>query len=339
MPRELYEAAPIDGAERCAAVPPRHPAAHPAGDQHGGDAAADRDLAHLQPGLRDDQWRARRLLARRSSITSTRSRSCSNAGLRLGGLDAAVRSRSSCSPSLQRCVLRRARPWLSRRISRRIRARLRATCRSGSSAWCWRRSGRRPSSGWSRPRSSPPAQVMTHDDRVAAARGDLRQLRQGASSIRSPRWAMNSLIQATVATALCVLFGAMAGYALARLRFPGRDLLFLLFLASLMVPTEVSVVPMLLAFIKIGWAITYQALILPMIGNVFCGLHLPPVLPDLSQGARGSRHRRRRRPLPDLLPDRPAAGPLAGDRRGGDRLHAELEQLPVAAARHLRRGA
>ena len=55
----------------------------------------------------------------------------------------------------------------------------------------------------------------------------------------------------------------MAGYALARLRFPGRNLLFLLFLASLMVPTEVSVVPLLLAMIKIGWANTYQALILP----------------------------------------------------------------------------
>lgn len=82
-------------------------------------------------------------------------------------------------------------------------------------------------------------------------------------------WAMNSLIQAAVTTALCVLFGAMAGYALARLRFFGRDALFLLFLAALMVPAEVTVVPLLLAFIKIGWASTYQALILPMIGNVF----------------------------------------------------------------------
>ena len=55
----------------------------------------------------------------------------------------------------------------------------------------------------------------------------------------------------------------MAGYALARLRFPGRDFLFCLFLASLMIPTEVCVVPLLLAMIKIGWANTYQALILP----------------------------------------------------------------------------
>lgn len=83
------------------------------------------------------------------------------------------------------------------------------------------------------------------------------------------RWLANSLIQASVSTALCVFFGAMAGFALARFRFPGRAAIFLVFLASLMVPVEVTVIPMLLAFIKIGWASTYQALILPTIANVF----------------------------------------------------------------------
>jgi multiple sugar transport system permease protein len=53
------------------------------------------------------------------------------------------------------------------------------------------------------------------------------------------------------------------------MRFPGRNLLFGLFIASLMVPTEISVVPLLLGMIKIGWANTYQALILPTVGNVF----------------------------------------------------------------------
>ena len=83
------------------------------------------------------------------------------------------------------------------------------------------------------------------------------------------RWGVNSLIQAGVSTALCVLFGAMAGYALARLHFPGRNILFAFFLASLMIPAEVSVIPLLLGFIKLGWASSYQALILPAIGNVF----------------------------------------------------------------------
>lgn len=81
-------------------------------------------------------------------------------------------------------------------------------------------------------------------------------------------WAINSVIVAVVATAICVLAGAMAGYALARLRFPGRNVIFLLFLSSIMIPPEVGVVPLLLAMIKIGWASTYQALILPLIGNV-----------------------------------------------------------------------
>jgi ABC-type glycerol-3-phosphate transport system permease component len=83
------------------------------------------------------------------------------------------------------------------------------------------------------------------------------------------RWAFNSLVQACVSTALCVLFGAMAGYALARLRFPGNGLLFAVFIASLMIPAEVTVVPLLLAVIKAGWASTYAALIIPTIANVF----------------------------------------------------------------------
>jgi multiple sugar transport system permease protein len=83
------------------------------------------------------------------------------------------------------------------------------------------------------------------------------------------QWALNSAFVAVTSTALCVLFGAMAGYAVARLRFPGRRLLFSLFLLSLMIPGEVSIVPMLLGFIQVGWANTYQALILPTIANVF----------------------------------------------------------------------
>ncbi|MDE2789709.1 MAG: carbohydrate ABC transporter permease [Paracoccaceae bacterium] len=83
------------------------------------------------------------------------------------------------------------------------------------------------------------------------------------------RWFLNSLVQAVTSTTLCVLFGALAGFSLAQFRYPGRATIFLVFLASIMIPVEVSVVPMLLAFIKIGWASTYKALILPTIANVF----------------------------------------------------------------------
>ncbi len=83
------------------------------------------------------------------------------------------------------------------------------------------------------------------------------------------RWAFNSVVVATISTALCVVAGALAGYALARMRFPGRNLIFAIFLASLMVPVEITVVPMLIAMIQVGWANTYQALILPTVANVF----------------------------------------------------------------------
>lgn len=83
------------------------------------------------------------------------------------------------------------------------------------------------------------------------------------------RWTLNSLIVVLTTTALCVMAGALAGYALARMNFPGKGVLFALYLASLMVPIEVYAIPMLLGIIKIGWANTYQALILPSVGNVF----------------------------------------------------------------------
>lgn len=83
------------------------------------------------------------------------------------------------------------------------------------------------------------------------------------------RWTLNSVIVSVSATFLCVLSGAMAGYALARMTFPGRNLLFVVYIASLMVPIEVYAVPMLLGIIKVGWGNTYQALILPSVGNVF----------------------------------------------------------------------
>jgi len=83
------------------------------------------------------------------------------------------------------------------------------------------------------------------------------------------RWTLNSVIVVVASTFLCVLSGALAGYALARLNFPGKRALFFLYVASLMVPIEVYAIPMLLGIIKIGWANTYQALILPSVGNVF----------------------------------------------------------------------
>lgn len=83
------------------------------------------------------------------------------------------------------------------------------------------------------------------------------------------RWAWNSVVVTTASTFLGVMFGAMAGYALARLNFPGKTLFFSLLIASLMIPTEMTIVPMLIGFLKVGLANSYTAMILPAVANVF----------------------------------------------------------------------
>ncbi|HOK71074.1 MAG TPA: carbohydrate ABC transporter permease [Bacillota bacterium] len=59
-----------------------------------------------------------------------------------------------------------------------------------------------------------------------------------------PRYFLNSLIVAGVATVTNVLFGSLAGFAFARLEFPGRDVIFFAILGTMMVPIHVTVVPL-----------------------------------------------------------------------------------------------
>jgi multiple sugar transport system permease protein len=82
------------------------------------------------------------------------------------------------------------------------------------------------------------------------------------------RWVLNSIIVAGTSTITGILFGAMAGYAMARLNFPGRDGLFILCLATIMVPEQIALVPLFVAFLKLGYINNYPALIAPGIANV-----------------------------------------------------------------------
>lgn len=83
------------------------------------------------------------------------------------------------------------------------------------------------------------------------------------------RIVMNSAVVTVVATTLQVITSAMAGYALARFRFRGRQVLFLLYLGTLMVPFQVTIVPLFILMRWLGWINTLQALILPGIASAF----------------------------------------------------------------------
>jgi multiple sugar transport system permease protein len=73
----------------------------------------------------------------------------------------------------------------------------------------------------------------------------------------------NSLIVSVGVTVLQLIVCSMAAYAFACLRFRGREALFLVYLAALMVPSQVTLIPNFILIRNLGWIDTYQGLILP----------------------------------------------------------------------------
>ena len=77
------------------------------------------------------------------------------------------------------------------------------------------------------------------------------------------KYFLNSLVVASITTLGQVLFSALAGFAFARMKFKFRDILFYIFLLSMMVPPQVNIVPLFWLMAKLGLINTYSALILP----------------------------------------------------------------------------
>lgn len=79
----------------------------------------------------------------------------------------------------------------------------------------------------------------------------------------------NSFFVAIAGTLVVLIVSTTAGYAFGRLRWKGRDAVFVLFLATLMVPAEVLVIPMFQVMQWLNWVDTYQALIFPFAFTAF----------------------------------------------------------------------
>ena len=73
----------------------------------------------------------------------------------------------------------------------------------------------------------------------------------------------NSLLVSIVVTASVVLFGSLVGYALSRLHFRGRETVFNLALATMMIPAQLTLIPLYTMMVKFGWVNSYLALIVP----------------------------------------------------------------------------
>jgi ABC-type sugar transport system, permease component len=81
------------------------------------------------------------------------------------------------------------------------------------------------------------------------------------------RWLGNSTFVSVLIMGLNLLFNSMAGYALARIPFPGNKALFYIVLAVLMIPGQLTLIPSYLILNEFGWLNSYQGLIVPGAAN------------------------------------------------------------------------
>lgn len=83
------------------------------------------------------------------------------------------------------------------------------------------------------------------------------------------RYLINSTIVALAAAIGQVITASTAGYAFAKLRFPGRNKVFLAYLATMMIPAQVTIIPQYLIIADLGWIDSYKALIIPSLATAF----------------------------------------------------------------------
>jgi len=81
------------------------------------------------------------------------------------------------------------------------------------------------------------------------------------------RWTLNSLIVASAVTIIKVVIDSMAGYAFAKMNFPGKDALFLVVLMTLMIPFAATLIPLFIIVRNLNLTNTYPGLILPALAS------------------------------------------------------------------------
>jgi multiple sugar transport system permease protein len=114
----------------------------------------------------------------------------------------------------------------------------------------------------------PPGDVFRWPIKLIPDPATLRNYERLWTEIPFARWLFNSICVALVVTSANLFLDALAGYVFARMRFPGRNLLFALLLTTLMVPSHVMLVPKFMLLNAFGLINTYTGLIAPAVVQV-----------------------------------------------------------------------
>ncbi len=115
----------------------------------------------------------------------------------------------------------------------------------------------------------PAAELHTYPPKFTVARPTLEPYRQLFTLLPMVRSLLNSLFVAGTVTLSNMFLGSLAGYAFAKLRFPGRDVIFLCLISAMMIPWQVFLIPNFVLVKHLGWLNTFWALIIPNLAMPF----------------------------------------------------------------------
>ena len=115
----------------------------------------------------------------------------------------------------------------------------------------------------------PPEELYTYPPRFTVQHPTWRAYRELFTLLPMARSLFNSFFVAAMVTVSNMLFCSLAGYAFAKLRFPGRDAIFLMLISAMMIPWQVFLIPGFIIVKTMGWLNTFWALIIPNLAMPF----------------------------------------------------------------------
>ena len=149
------------------------------------------------------------------------------------------------------------------------------------------------------------------------------------------RYFFNSVIVAAITIASVLITSSMAGYAFAKFEFPGRNVIFALVLATLMIPFQVRVIPLYVLANDLHLLDTYAGLVLPGLVDAFGIFLMRQYLQSIPSELLDAGARRRCLGAHDLRADRAAPGEAGAVGVGDLRARRQLGIVPLAAPRDL----
>lgn len=113
------------------------------------------------------------------------------------------------------------------------------------------------------------AQVASYPPRLAPTTLHLTNFKRALEQAPLLRYLFNSVTQSTIVMVGQLLTASLAAFAFAFIDFKGRNLLFLVFLSTMMIPWEATIIPNYLTIKALGWTDTFQGLSVPFLATAF----------------------------------------------------------------------